>query len=109
MDELSQEGLNNRIRRYEERCRLLEEGFVKLGLRFLVPSQHRSQVLTALWLPEKISYGTLHDELKKAGFVIYAGQSSFSGKVFRISNLGDMSLEDIRRFLKELNRILKHR
>jgi 2-aminoethylphosphonate-pyruvate transaminase len=82
---------------------------MRLGVRFLVPSQSRSHVLTALWLPEKISYDNLHNALKKAGFVIYAGQSRFSGKIFRISNLGDMPLEVIRRFLKELKRILKHR
>lgn len=107
LDELAQEGLSNRIRRYEERSRLLEEGFIQLGLRFLVPSERRSHVLTALWLPQGLAYEKLHSELKKAGFVIYAGQSNFSGKIFRISNLGDMSDEDIRRFLKTLRSIIR--
>lgn len=107
LDELSEEGLQNRLHRYEQRSRLLEEGFMKLGLRFLVQKERRSHVLTALWLPERLSYKKLHEELKKAGFVIYAGQSRFSEKIFRISNLGELSKRDIDRFLEELKKILQ--
>ena len=80
---------------------------MQLGLRFLVSRERRSHVLTALWLPQDLPYEKLHAQLKKAGFVIYAGQSRFLGKIFRISNLGDMSADDIRRFLKELRQIIK--
>ena len=107
LNELIKEGLRNRIRLYEKRSQLLEQGFMRLGFRFLVPRKQRSHVLTALWLPEKISYETLHDRLKKAGFIIYAGQSKFSGKIFRVSNLGEMSEGTIRRFLVELQKILE--
>ena len=109
MNELIKEGLLNRIRLYEERCALLEEGFMRLKLRFLVPKERRSHVLTSLWMPQGLPYERLHDELKKAGFVIYAGQSKFAGKIFRVSNLGDMSEKDIRGFLNELQKILKRR
>ncbi len=108
LEELLKTGLQNRIHLYEDRSYLLEQGFMKLGLRFLVPKERRSHVLTALWLPGRITYEKLHGELKKAGFIIYAGQSSFSDKIFRISNLGDMSSQNIRRFLEELKRILRH-
>lgn len=109
LDELLEEGLRNRIRCYEEKCDLLERGFMQLGLRFLVSKEKRSHVLTALWLPERLSYEKLHQELKKAGFIIYAGQSRFSGKIFRVSNLGAMTAQDIRRFLQVLSKILKCR
>jgi len=49
----------------------------------------------------------LHSELKKSGFVIYAGQSRFAGKIFRVSNLGEMSQDQLRRFLIELQKIIK--
>ncbi len=109
LKELEKEGLSARIRSYELKSRLLEEGFEKLGLRFVVAKQHRSHVLTALWLPDHISYDTLHDRLKKAGFVIYAGQNRFTGKIFRISNLGDISIQDLKRFLVVLKKILRRR
>jgi 2-aminoethylphosphonate-pyruvate transaminase len=109
LNELQKEGLQKRIRLYEDRSYLLEQGFMKLGLRFLVPKERRSHVLTALWMPEKLPYEKLHDDLKKAGFIIYAGQSRFAEKIFRVSNLGDMPLGDLRRFLAELKKILKRR
>jgi 2-aminoethylphosphonate-pyruvate transaminase len=109
LDELLEEGLRNRIRRYEEKSDLLEQGFMQLGLRFLVSKEKRSHVLTALWLPTRLSYEKLHQELRQAGFIIYAGQSRFAGKIFRISNLGNMTVQDIQRFLRVLNRILKRR
>ncbi len=106
LDELKEEGLANRIKDYAQKSMLLEEGFIELGLNFLVEKKVRSHVLTALWLPKRISYERLHDELKKEGFVIYAGQSGFKNKIFRIANLGDVKPQELRRFLFHLKRIL---
>jgi len=106
LKELEAQGLEKRIRAYADRCRLLEEGFQKTGLKFVVEKKFRSHVLTSLWMPRGLSYKALHDALKKKGFVIYAGQSRLAGKIFRVSNLGDMSARDIRRFLSVLRKIL---
>ena len=62
--------------------------------------------MTALWLPKGISYERLHDELKKEGFVIYAGQSELKNKIFRIANLGDVKSRELKRFLFHLKRIV---
>lgn len=109
LKELEEEGLRARIRRYERRSSLLEQGFQRLGLRFLVEKEHRSHVLTSLWMPSGLRYGQLHAALKKKGFIIYAGQSELAGRIFRVSNLGDMSERDIRRFLSALKKILSAR
>ncbi len=106
LDELKEEGLARRIENYAKKSELLENGFAKLGLSFLVEKAVRSHVLTALWMPPALSYEKLHDELKKAGFVIYAGQSEFKDRIFRISNLGDIQIRDLKRFLICLGRIL---
>ncbi len=106
LKELEEEGLGRRILRYEKKCALLEEGFRRLGLRFLIEKEHRSHVLTSLWVPKNVAYNSLHKALKKQGFIIYAGQSTLAGKIFRISNLGDMPEKDIRRFLSTLGKTL---
>jgi 2-aminoethylphosphonate-pyruvate transaminase len=106
LKELEKQGLSARIRLYERRSRLLEEGFRKLGLRFLVENRVRSHVLTSVWVPSGVRYEKLHAALKKRGFIIYAGQSSLAGKIFRVSNLGDMSSGDILRFLAVLKKAL---
>ena len=107
LKELQKETVAKRIRVYARRAALLESGFRRMGLRFLVDAPHRSHVLTSLWMPPQIPYSKLHAGLKKAGFIIYAGQSQLAGKIFRVSNLGAMTDNDLRRFLKELSRLLK--
>ena len=106
LDELTREGLQNRVRGYASKNALLAVGFEKLGLRFVVPKPYRSHVLTALWLPEKLSYRTLHDKLKKSGFVIYEGQSALKGRIFRVANLGAIDENDLKKLLRRLKRIL---
>ncbi len=108
LKELQTQGLKKRIHTYKNRCRILEEGFKGLGLQFLVKKKFRSRILTSLWLPGNLSYKKLHDSLKKSGFVIYAGQSRLAGKIFRVSNLGDMPETDIRRFISVLRNILRY-
>ena len=107
LEELLQEGLNHRIEDYAKKNALLENGFMRLNFVFLVEKKYRSHVLTALWLPPALPYAKLHDALKKEGFVIYAGQSELKGRIFRVSNLGDIKPSDLERFLSALGKILK--
>ena len=106
LDELSEEGLSRRIQSYRQKSELLERGFADMRLRFLIEKRFRSHVLTALWTPPAISYDKLHMALKKKGFVIYAGQSHLKGKIFRVSNLGNVKTSDLKRFLFHLKRII---
>ena len=105
LDELKKEGLKNRIKSYASKNRLLQDGLSKLGARFLVSEEARSHALLAAWLPSGISYRVLHDRLKKDGFVIYAGQSRFKDKIFRVSNLGDVRNSDLKKFLRSFKKI----
>lgn len=107
--ELESEGLANRIRSYAQKSHTLEEGFSRLGVRFLVEKKFRSHVLTAFWLPKGVSYKRLHDALKKKGFVIYSGQSALKDRVFRIAHLGEVSVSDLKKLVAETGKILPRR
>ncbi len=107
LNELKNEGVARRIARYKSLHALIESGFEALGVSFLIEKSQRSHVLTALWTPQGLSYETLHDTLKKQGFVIYAGQSALKGKIFRISNLGEIRPSDVKRFFAVLKPLLK--
>ena len=102
LDELLEETVAGRIERYRKTAERLRKGFKEIGLGFLIPEGQRSNCLTALKLPEGISYDWLHDRLKKNGFVIYAGQGLFNNKIFRIANMGDIQNEEFDRCLKVL-------
>ena len=106
LDELLEETVAARIERYRAASQLLRTGFSRLGLRFLLPPERRVNSLTALHLPDTKSYHALHDQLKQRGFVIYEGQDRLQTDIFRVANMGHLSLDDFRRFLHHLEDIL---
>jgi len=89
-----------RHRRYAALAEQVRAGLAALGIDTAVPAEQSSVVLRAYRLPAGLTYETLHAELKKAGFVIYAGQGGLSGQLFRISTMGDVTAEDIDRLLR---------
>jgi len=106
LDELLEETVAGRIQRHRAAARLLREGFARLGLRSLLPANLQSNSLTSLLLPEEMTYQSIHDELKERGFVIYEGQGKLQTGVFRVANMGHLTLDDFRRFLTALEAVL---
>ncbi len=74
---------------------LREQGIEPL-LDLAAPS---SSVLTAYRVPGGSDYASLHDFLKAAGFVIYAGQGKLAQEIFRIAVMGTINSNDIERLL----------
>ena len=106
LDEFLREGIRNRIGKYRMRAHFLRSGFKKLGLKLLLDEKLLSNSLTALWVPKEVGYDRLHNHLKKAGFVIYAGQSELKGKIFRIAHMGQLLQADLKGVLKSLKEAL---
>ena len=102
LDELIEETVAGRIKRYSKVAQFLRTGFRDIGLEFLIPENWQSNCLTSLRLPKGLSYEKLHDELKANGFVIYAGQGNLSENIFRVSNMGDITQKEFERFLQVL-------
>lgn len=98
-------GRTARFARYAALAEQVRAGLAQLGIAALLTPQESSVVLRAYHLPQGIGYQRLHDELKAAGFVIYAGQGDLSRTVFRISTMGEISPEDVRRLLECFRRI----
>lgn len=106
LDELAKETVQGRIKRYSQAAAMLRKGFQEMGLEFIVPEKYRSNTLTALNLPEGVTYGILHDTLKEKGFVIYAGQKKLSQSIFRIANMGDITMGEFQCLLETLRSCL---
>ena len=102
LDELLDETVPGRIQRYREAASMLRKGFREMGLEFIVDEGYWSNTLTALKLPEGVTYTALHDQLKQQGFVIYAGQKKLSEHIFRIANMGDITTEEFQCLLEAL-------
>jgi 2-aminoethylphosphonate-pyruvate transaminase len=82
-------------------------GLRELGIEMLLDSPEAySSIMTSYKLPSGVTYARLHDDLKEAGFIIYAGQGHFNGAIFRIAVMGDLGGEDIERLLANVRRIV---
>jgi 2-aminoethylphosphonate-pyruvate transaminase len=106
LQELIEEGVVQRIARYRTAATLIREGCDALGLKCLLPPDLRSNTITSLELPAGFTYEALHDALKAQGYVIYAGQGDLATRVFRIANMGHLTLDQFRGFLTALAEVL---
>jgi 2-aminoethylphosphonate-pyruvate transaminase len=106
LQELLEEGVPQRVLRYRTASGFLRRGFEQLGLKCLLPADLRSNSITSLELPARFSYERLHDALKAHGYVIYAGQGDLAARIFRVANMGHLTLEDYQGFLTALTAVL---
>ncbi len=106
LQELIEEGVAQRIARYRTAASLLRAGCDSLSLKCLLPPELRSNTITSLELPAGFTYEALHDALKAQGYVIYAGQGDLAARVFRIANMGHLTLDQFRGFLAALTEVL---
>ncbi|MDE3181296.1 MAG: 2-aminoethylphosphonate aminotransferase [Acidobacteriota bacterium] len=106
LDLLLDEGVGARCKRYRNLALQARAGLEKIGLRLLLPPELRSNTLTAIYLPPGMDYRTLHDELRRFGFVIYAGQDTLKQKAFRIANMGQITTAEMDAFLSAMEQTL---
>jgi 2-aminoethylphosphonate-pyruvate transaminase len=102
-----QGGRAARFARYAALAEQVRAGLAQLGIQALLSPRESSVVLRAYHLPRGISYTALHDALKADGFVIYAGQGDLSRTLFRISTMGEITADDVRRLLESFGRLCR--
>lgn len=107
LDELLEEGVANRIERYRSMAMKIRHRMDALGITPLLTSaEHRANSLTAYYLPEGLSYESLHNRLKERGYIIYAGQGDLESKIFRIANMGALTEQDFDGFLDAFEEVV---
>ncbi len=107
LDELLEEGVENRIKRFQGYASTIRTRMQAMDIQAVLPPEVQGNTLTAFHLPEGVSYPQLHDELKAAGYVIYAGQGHLANTIFRIANIGVLTNENIAGFLDAFQSTLK--
>lgn len=105
LNELLEEGVSKRIQRYKKMAMLIRERMSKMGIKPVLTPDRQSNTITAYYLPEGLSYQSLHDRLKEQGYVIYAGQGNLENKIFRVANMGHLTEEQFTAFLDAVERI----
>ena len=99
-------GWTSRQQNYWRRMDIVRDGLKSLGLNAVMEKNECSCVLNSFHLPEGMDYETLHDRLKEAGFVIYAGQGGLAKSIFRVSCMGAIEDSDLERFVEVMGEIV---
>lgn len=106
LSELLEEGVANRIQRYKKAATLIRKRLDAMGLKAVLPAEFQSNTITSYYLPQGLTYQTLHDRLKEQGYVIYAGQGQLESKIFRVANMGALTEQDLEGFLAAFQQVL---
>ena len=107
LDELKDNGgWQQRHKQYWKLMDIVRSGLESLNIKSYFDKEDCSCVLNAFHLPDGITYEELHDKLKIAGYVIYAGQGGFAKSLFRISCMGEIKESDMERFIDEMEKIV---
>jgi 2-aminoethylphosphonate-pyruvate transaminase len=107
LDELLEEGVENRLRRYHNNSCLLREKLEKMGFKFQLEKTVMSNVMTNVLIPNGIEYSEIHSRLKQKGFVIYPGKGQLEGKIMHIANVGTLQRKDILEFCSAIKSVIK--
>ena len=100
-------GWKARRARYRDISGRIRREFRALGLELFLPEDAYCSMLTSFKLPAGRTYAQVHDALKAAGFVIYAGQAGLYHSIFRIANMGDIQDSDVDRLVEAMRAVVR--
>jgi len=99
-------GKSRWIEGHAELARYIRAGVKRLGMRLLL-SEHMSNTVTSVFLPENIDLQTFLNEMEDRGYVLYMGKGDYAKQnMFQIANMGNITKDDCDAFLNELEKCL---
>jgi len=91
-----EEGLDNCINRHHEVAKYCREEITNMGLElFNSPDSLPSPTVTAVKIPDNISWVELDKRFREEGLVVGGSYGPLSGKIFRIGHMGTQAYKDI--------------
>lgn len=111
VEEIEEEGMPNRIRRHRRQSAAMREGFKAMGLSLfptLSEAATYSRTVTAVELPSNVQSDpeAFFDAVNKRKVSISGGQAHLSGEIFRVSNMGKLTDEQILRGVRTVGNAL---
>jgi aspartate aminotransferase-like enzyme len=107
LDEIFAEGLENRFKRHIQTNRLVHDWVKNNGFEFFAQDGYRSVTLTCVKNNREIDVATFAKRVRdEHGFQIDGGYGKIKGKTFRISNMGDETVETMHPLLEALTATL---
>ena len=105
LDRMLEEGLENRYARHLEMANYVRD-WTRKYFDFFPDEKYLSVTLTAVKNTRSISVADLNTELAKKDAVISNGYGKLKEKSFRIAHMGDLTLDDMKWLISQINEIL---
>ncbi|WP_132058027.1 pyridoxal-phosphate-dependent aminotransferase family protein [Halorussus amylolyticus] len=107
VEDIADEGMPARIERHRQQSRAFREGFYAMGLESFPErndATEYSNTLTAISLPADVRENpdAFFDAVADRGVSISGGQAHLGGEIFRVSNMGHLSAEQILRGVRTI-------
>jgi predicted phosphoserine aminotransferase len=106
LDKIKTEGIDNRYKRHVAMAQHVQEWAKKHFSLFAEPG-YESVTVTCINNTKNISVADLNTELGKRGFAISNGYGKLKEQTFRIAHMGDLTLDEIKELIKNIEEILK--
>ncbi len=84
---IEEEGLENRIERHHQMGEIVREAMKAMNLELFAKKGYYSNTVTAVKIPQGISWGDLNKTIQKLGLIVAGGQGSMKGKIFRVGHM----------------------
>ncbi len=101
MDDILAEGLENRWRRHEEMATTVHD-WARRYFALYSDERYLSNTVTNVENTRGISVAGLNEELAKRGAMISNGYGDLKEKCFRIAHMGDLTLDDVKWLLGQI-------
>ncbi len=105
LDCIMEEGLENRFRRHLQMAEYTRD-WAKRNFELFPDEKYASVTLTTIKNTRNISVTDLNTELGKRGFAISNGYGNLKEKTFRIAHMADLTIDDVKELLLEIEDIL---
>lgn len=106
LDKILEEGLENRYKRHLEMAEYVRE-WAKEKFELFPDERYSSNTLTAIRNTRGIDVSNLNKKLGEKGYLISNGYGDLKDKTFRISHMGDYTIEDVQGLIQTIDDILK--
>jgi aspartate aminotransferase-like enzyme len=104
LEDIFNEGISNRHARHAATNALVHDWVRSNGFEFFAPEGYRSKSLTCVANNRGVDVASMLVKLKEQGFIIDGGYGKLKGKTFRISNMGDETVESVSEVLSAIDR-----
>lgn len=106
LDRILEEGLDARYERHLQMAKFVRE-WAKDRFELFPNEEYASNTLTTVKNNRDIDTSKLIEDLKKENYIISNGYGNLRDKTFRISHMGDYTIEDLESLLETIDKIIK--